>query len=271
MDIDVIKIIENETTKNRKVALVMVTKVASSTPRGEGSIMAVFENGSTYGTIGGGNFELVASTHAKECIRKGESKEFHYDLTDKGDLNMQCGGKADVFIKVFKPQFKLLIVGAGHIAFQLEKLAKMLGFHVVIFDNREEFCNRDRFPETDELICGDFSENLNNYPIDSNCFVVIVTNGHQYDKDALKAVLKKDTSYIGMIGSNKKNNHIKSVLLEEGISKEALDNVYAPIGIELGGETPEEIAFCIMAEILLIKNGGSLNHFKDKNKSFDNL
>lgn len=266
MEYKILEMISGEVKKNKRAAMVIITNSSDSTPREQGTIMAVFEDGSTYGTIGGGNLEYLSIEHAKECIRTGEDKAFNFDLTSGGNTGMQCGGKASVFIKVFKPKYKLIIAGAGHIALSLEKLGNMLGFSVVIFDDREELCNRERFPHADELIAGNIAENLREYPIDQNCFVVIVTHGHKNDQDALREVINKDARYIGMIGSSKKNKYVMNNLLNEGISKELLDKVYAPIGIDLGGETPECIAFSIMCEILAVKNNGSLKHMKEIRK-----
>lgn len=263
MEYLVLQEIVNQVKNNRTVAMVIITDSEDSTPRGSGSIMAVFQDGSTFGTIGGGNLEYSVIKSAKECIRTGEDKNYFYDLSDEGNLDMQCGGKTNVFIKVFKPKYKLLIVGGGHIAFTLCKLGKVLGFNVTIFDDRKEYCNMERFPQADELIVGDIEEKLNEYDIDNNCYIVIVTHGHKYDEVALKTVIKRNAAYIGMIGSKKKNEHIKSNLINEGIDEKLLNQIYAPIGINFGGETPEYIAFSIMAEILAVQGNSNLAHFKD--------
>lgn len=263
MEYLVLQEIVNQVKNNRTVAMVIITDSEDSTPRGSGSIMAVFQDGSTFGTIGGGNLEYSAIKSAKECMRTGEDKTYFYDLSDEGNLDMQCGGKTNVFVKVFKPRYKLLIVGGGHIALTLCKLGKMLGFYVTIFDNREEYCNIERFPQADELIVGDIEEKLKEYDINNNCYIVIVTHGHKYDQVALKTVINRNAAYVGMIGSKKKNEHIKSNLIDEGIDEKLLEQVYAPIGINFGGETPEHIAFSIMAEILAVQGNDNLSHLKD--------
>lgn len=264
MNIDVLKIIQDEIESNRKVALLTLTGIEGSTPRNEGSMMVVLENGNTYETIGGGKLELVSIAKAKECLKKGTSKKYTFDLTDnEGSLGMQCGGQAEVFIKVFKPDNKLLIVGGGHIALQLYKLGKLMNFQTLIFEDREEYCNHERFPDADELIMGDIEEKLKDYPISSDCYVVIITRGHKYDEIALKTVLNRGASYIGMIGSRHKTRYVMNNLRKEGIKEAVLDSVYAPIGLRLGGEEPTEIALSIMSEIMLVKNKGSLKHMRD--------
>ncbi|MBF8984208.1 XdhC family protein [Lutibacter sp. B2] len=249
--------------QNKKVAMAIVTKVEGSTPRNEGSMMIVSEKGEILGTVGGGNLELTTINEAKKCLKEGKSKLFKFKLNDQGSLHMQCGGDAEIFIKIFNPNHKLLIAGGGHVGLELHKLGKMLGFYTVILDDREEFCNKDRFPDADELNVGVIEENIKEYSIDSNTYIVIVTRGHQNDENVLREVLNKGAKYIGMIGSSKKNKYIMNNLLNEGLDKERLNKIYAPIGINLGGENPSEVAFSIMSEILMVKNEGSLKHMKE--------
>lgn len=263
MESKILEKITEQVKENRTVALIIITKIHDSTPRSEGSMMAVFEDGSITGTIGGGNLELAAIDIAKDCIRKGENRTVCFDLTQEGDIGMQCGGKVDVLFKIFKPQYKLMIAGAGHIALTLHKFGKMLGFYVVVFDDREKYLSNERLPDADELILGSYDKKLKEYNIDSNSFIVIVTHGHKYDEEALRAVIDRGAAYVGMIGSTKKNNFIKNNLLSDGVDNNLLDSIYAPIGLDLGGEKPEEISLSIMAEILAVKNGGTLRHIKN--------
>ncbi|MCG8541605.1 MAG: XdhC/CoxI family protein [Clostridia bacterium] len=266
MEYKVLDIISNEVKNNKKVALATITRVEGSSPRKEGSMMGVKEDGTIFGTVGGGKLELVTIRWATKAMVKGKNRMYNFKLNDEeeeGSLHMQCGGEVDIFIKVFTPADRLLIVGGGHIALKLYELGKFLGFYSVIIEDREEFCNRERFPQADELRVGVIEEILSEYPINDNCYVVIVTRGHKHDEIALRSVIGSDARYIGMIGSKNKTEHVRNNLIESKISNELIDKVYAPIGINLGGETPEEIAFSIMAEIQLIKNKGSLLHLKD--------
>ncbi|MGF7060858.1 XdhC family protein [Brassicibacter mesophilus] len=267
MEYKILEKITEQIKQNSPVALATLTNIEGSTPGKKGAMMAVLEDGTTYGTVGGGRVELVIAGVAKKCIEERESKSYSFKLDDDpGSLHMQCGGEAEVFIKVFKPDNKLLIAGGGHIGINLYKLGKILGFHTVIFDEREEYCNKDRFPEADELYPGDIEENLKNYPIGQNCYIAIVTHGHKHDEIALKTVIERDASYIGMIGSSNKTKHVMGNLAAAGVSQDKLDSVYAPVGINLGGQSPEDIALGIMAEISLIKNKGTLHHTKEIKK-----
>ncbi|MFD3158330.1 XdhC family protein [Haloimpatiens sp. FM7330] len=266
MDEKILKRIYESLNKGEKVALVTVTNSQGSTPRKRGAIMAVWEDGKILGSVGGGKIEYEVIAKAVECIKKSEDSEFDYKLNESGNLGMQCGGQAKGFIKIFNPRPKLIIAGGGHIGQQLFKLAKILDFYTVILDDREEFANSEIFEGADEVIVGDIGLKLSNYKLEEDTYVVIVTRGHKSDEGALEAVVGKKANYIGMIGSSKKILHIMNNLIEKGISKEALQKVYAPVGLNISSQMPAEIAFGIMSEILLIKNKGSLEHLRDIKK-----
>ncbi|WP_243183295.1 XdhC family protein [Anaerosolibacter carboniphilus] len=259
--------ISEEIRKNKKVAWATITKIEGSTPRKEGAMMAIMEDGSIYGTVGGGTFEAVVVEQAKKCLQGGESKAFHFELNDEeGSLHMQCGGTADVFIKIFQPKDRLLIVGGGHIAVELFKLGKMLGFYTVVFEDREDYLTYERFPDVDELLLGNIEEQLENYPMDEHCFVVIVTRGHRHDEVALMTVISRDLGYVGMIGSKNKVGYVMDQMSEKDIPQAWMKKVYAPIGLTLGGESPMEIAFSIISEIMAVKNGKKPGHMRDQMK-----
>lgn len=252
--------INKEVAKGSMVALSIITKACGSSPRGEGTMMAVVGNGEVLGTIGGGALEKNLIDLCKECIKENSNRRFSFSLTEseKG-LKMACGGEVEGYIKIFSPVKKLLIVGGGHVALPLHSIAHILGYHVVIFEDREDYCNKERFKDADELILGDINENLSNYPIDEKSNVVIITRGHIYDEIALRAVINSNANYIGMIGSKTKVGKLKTNLKEDGYSLD-IPNLYTPIGLDLGGETPEEIALSILSEISLVSNKGNLAH-----------
>lgn len=249
--------------EQKSVALVTIVKSEGSSPRGVGAMMIVDSEGNLIdGTIGGGAVEEKAKRQAAECIRRGISKTVAYDLNKDSSLSMICGGKVEVFIQVFCRQDKLIIVGAGHIAERLYRMAKILGYIVVILDDRKDMVTKERFPEADELLSGDISDNLKAVSIDENTNIVIVTHGHKYDTMALEAVINSSARYIGMIGSVNKVKTCFEILKQKGVTDEALARVYAPIGLDLGGETPEEISLAIMAEIQAAKYGKQVPSMK---------
>lgn len=265
MEIKVMEKLSECINHGQDVALVTVTNAEGSSPRGVGSMMIVDAEGKLIeGTIGGGAVEQKAKQDGAECIRRGISKTIHYELNlsnSENALHMACGGNVDVFFKVFKGRDELVIVGAGHIGDKLSKMAHILGYHITIIDERAECANKERFPEADELKVGDIGEILGNQPVSDKTNIVIITHGHKYDQIALERVIYSKARYIGMIGSKNKISLCFGNMVEKGIEKGLLSKVHAPIGLDIGGETPEEIAVAIMAQIQAVKYnklGGSL-------------
>lgn len=259
-DIQVLEKLNEYVEKNKAVATVTVVKAEGSTPRGVGSTMLVDEEGNLIaGTIGGGVLEQMAKRDALNCIKNRENKLIDYDLDksskDGKALPMVCGGKVSLFIKVYKSQERIVMCGAGHIAEKLCKIAHMLGYSITLLDDRKERLNTELFPNVEKFVHGNIKENLKNINIDSNTYVVIATHGHRFDQDALEAVLRRDAKYIGMIGSINKIKACFNNLMDKGFTEEELSRVYSPVGLDLGGEAPEEIALAIMAEIQAVKYG----------------
>ena len=251
--------------QNKTVALVTVTSANGSTPAEVGKEMLVDSSGNIGGTVGGGNLEHVSIRKAQECLERSVSASIHFDLGK--DLGMECGGEADIFIKVYSPAVQLVLVGAGHIGQALYKYAETLSYDVVVIDDREEVATRGHYPNARRILVGDIGEECEKLAISpSTTYVVIATHGHQCDEIALYQMLQKDPKYIGVIGSRNKVAVMMSNLKEKGIPQEKLDAVYAPIGIALGGGQPAEIAVSIISEILLVKNSGRLVHMKSMGK-----
>ncbi|HLR34338.1 MAG TPA: XdhC/CoxI family protein [Tissierellales bacterium] len=261
---EAVKLIE----RGEEIALATVTKASGSTPREEGTKMIVLEDGTIYGTVGGGNLESRVIDESIEALKNGQSFSLYLPL-EKEELGMECGGEVEVFIDVFKSKPKLLIVGGGHVGLAIYEIASILDFDITVFEDRQELLAKERFPLAKELILGNVEENLSNYPIDENTYIVIVTRGHKYDESCLENVVESNAKYIGVMGSKRKVKVMMDSLKKKGIDEDLLERVYTPIGLNLGGETPEEIAISIMSEILLIKNSGSLIHMKSTRK--DNI
>lgn len=264
MDEIILKEIYDQVKNGYKVALATITKTIGSTPGKMGSTIAVLEDGKTIGTVGGGMIEHKVIKKCIECLENGEDYNFEYILNDHGNIGMQCGGTALGYIKVFKPKPKLIIIGGGHIGLSLFKIAKNLDFYTVIIDDRKEFANKERFENADEIYSGDITNILKDININDNTYVVIATRGYEGDLISLRNTINRNPIYIGMIGSMKKWIKVKETLIGENIDKEKLNTVYAPVGINISSNNVDEIAFGIMAEILLIKNKGSLTHRKNK-------
>ncbi len=269
MEGKILKALSDAVDSGKSAAVVTVLEVNGSSPGKEGSMMGVFSDGSIIGTVGGGALEYNLIEEALKAIQENRSYEKSFELTEQGTLHMKCGGFIRAYIKVFAKREKLLIMGGGHLGAELYTLGKFLNKYVVIFDDREEFAKREKFPEADEIILGDMGENLRNYPLDENSYIVIVTRGHVNDKECLKAVLdsRTDVKYIGMVGSRGKVASTFKELIEEGYSKESLEKIYSPIGLNISNREPKEIALGIMAEIIAVKNGKKPAHMKERGEN----
>jgi xanthine dehydrogenase accessory factor len=177
----------------------------------------------------------------------------------------ESGTKAEVFFEVMPAPPKLIVVGAGHIAVPLVQIAKVLDFFVTVIDDRLMFANRERFPGADEVLVGDMAQMLKQMEITPSCYIVLITRGHAYDEPCLREIIHSPAKYIGMIGSRRR---IKACFQrfrdEEKIAEEVIERVYAPIGLDIGTETPAEIALSIMAEVIKVRRGGKAASLSDR-------
>jgi xanthine dehydrogenase accessory factor len=200
-----------------------------------------------------GNEELLQSIlrEAENRLQLENSRQVRLELPGSGS-------KAEVFFEVVTAMRKVIIVGAGHLAIPLVQFAKILGFHVAVLDDRVIYANRERFPLADEVIVGDMAQMLSQMEITPQTYIVLITRGHQFDEPCLRAVIHRPAKYIGMIGSKRR---IKACFIrfrdEDKIPEELLKRVYAPIGLEIRGESPEEIALSIVAEMIKVRRGGA--------------
>lgn len=162
-------------------------------------------------------------------------------------------GKESVFVEPLRPYDVLYLFGAGHVSIFVASLAAMVGFRVIAIDDRKEFANKERFKEADELIVLPFSDVFEKINISSSSYIAIMTRGHIHDLNVLRQALKRSDGYIGMIGSRQKKEKIYQALMDEGVSGEKLKQVHSPIGMDIGAETPEEIAISIVAELIRVR------------------
>ena len=245
------------TRRGDSVALATIVKATGSTPREAGTKMLIYPDGSIVDTIGGGSLEANVIAEAQEALAEGKPRLVRYELRDSevGDPGI-CGGEAEIFVDVINPHPTVLIVGAGHVGRSITVMSSFLGFRTVILDDRAEFANAERLPQADEIIVGDVAAELARFNINPQTHIVIVTRGHEHDRDALRQVVSSPAAYIGMIGSQRKVKTVFDELHKDGITEEALAAVHAPIGLDIHAETPEEIALSIMAEIVMVRRGG---------------
>lgn len=239
-------------------ALCTIVKTSGSTPRHEGSKMLVYPDGSFTGTVGGGEIEVRIIKEAINIIRTGKTALLEYSLVDptQGDPGV-CGGTMEVFVEPILPRPQVVIIGGGHVGKQVGHLAKWLGFHVVISDDRPEFCTPEANPDADEFYPVPMAMLPSQFKITPTSYLVLTTRGSNVDVAGLKPLLDTSAAYIGVIGSKRRWLTTRKALLAQGVSEESLDKVYSPMGLELQAETPEEIAVSIMAEIIALRNGGT--------------
>jgi len=227
-----------------------------------GQQMLVHENGETLGTLMlpdapvGLTLQLIES--AQKAISTGKPHIENVGATLAVARPAESANAwAEIFIEPFVPNPVLLIAGAGHIAAPLASLAHLMNFSVSVTDDRASFASRERFPTAKQLLVGDIESMLQNYPITSRTHIVLVTRAHAHDVQGLRAIIDSPAAYIGMIGSQRRVWAVFKLLHQEGVPAEKLTRVRAPIGLDLGGGTPEEIALCIMAEIIMLRHGGT--------------
>lgn len=252
----------------RTFALAGIVAASGSTPRASAR-MLVRADSTTLGTIGGGLLESRVIADALACIASRRPKVLRYDLdscSGRDSVGMLCGGSMEVFIDVVPPRRRLLIVGAGHVGLALARLASFAGPAVSVVDERLEMVSKERFPMAEALYSGsDLIEALKKVPADPDDAVVIAT--HADDERALRAVLQRTWRYCGMLGSRRKIKILFEKLKGEGIDPELLAKVRAPIGLDIGAETPEEIAISILAEILADDTSTSCKHLAEALRS----
>ena len=234
-------------------AFVLATMVEASghTPRDPGAKMIVYPDGTISGTIGGGNFEKLVIEDCLQMFADSKSyllKHYLFEETGQDSTAMICGGEARVFMELFAQPENLVIFGGGHVCRALVEVAQGLDFKITVMDNRQEILQNYRPPVTTIYAGDSYAEN---YPaLDDKSYVVIVTQGHKYDKDILGRVIKSDCAYIGMIGSKRKIAQTFASLQKEGIDKALLAKIHSPIGLDIGAEGPYEIAIAIAAELI---------------------
>ena len=263
MDEIILKKIIESLDNEKKVSLVTLTEIKGSTPRDEGSLMIVWENGSSFGSIGGGKIEHIVIGEAVEALQMEKSRSFSHSLTPEGDLKMQCGGEAKGFIRVFSPEKKLIIAGGGHVGEKVLEIGTFLGFNCIVIDDRKEYETKESLCKANKIIISPYENGLEQITVTKDTYIVIATKGHSGDLDFVRQALKTEAKYIGLIGSKIKHAFIKNSLLKEGFTDRDIDRIYGPIGLDISNQLPEEIAVSIMSEILLIKNDGTLKHRKD--------
>ncbi len=238
----------------QKAALATIVARKGSTPRKDAAKMLLFEDGRQSGSIGGGCLEAEVSREAIAVIRSEKPRLLSFDLTDDDaeESGLICGGTMEVYVEPILPVPTIFIFGAGHVGQCVAEIAKDLGFRIAVIDDRIKYANKERFPGAD-LYVAPWENVLEQLPVNANSYLLIATRGHREDLTCLRYALRSAARYIGLLGSRRKIGLFAEVLEKEGFDPACFDRVYSPVGLEIGSETPEEIAVSIAAELVAVK------------------
>ena len=241
--------------EGRRGAVATIVNVRGSIPSFKTAKMLVRDDGSIVGTIGGGCVEADVWQAARQVMEQERPRTLSFNLNQdpKYDTGLVCGGTLEIFVEPILPRAQLYIFGAGHVSLSLYRVAKDAGFDVIVIDDRETYANRERFPAAQEIIAEDYDQATAKLAPDTSAYIVIVTRGHRDDMRILRWAVQTKARYIGMIGSKRKTIAVFRELVKEGLPTNLFDRVHAPIGLDIGAVTPEEIAVSIAAELIAVR------------------
>ena len=246
----------------RRQSAVMVTVVNARGDGGgatPGAKLLFASDARTHGTLGSEALDQVARDRAAHVIDEREPRLVQY-LPDGTPAPRRSRTYVQLLYEPLLPPDRLLVIGAGHIAVPMHEIGKILGFEVIVVDDRADFATKERFPSADEVLCIPFSTVPAQITIDRTTYLVLVTRAHEHDEAVLRQVADSRAPYIGMIGSKRRVITVYRRLLEEGVTQEQLRRIYAPVGLAINARTPQEIAVAVMAEIVSVKRHGEGNH-----------
>jgi xanthine dehydrogenase accessory factor len=256
---DVVQALLELLTSRQRGALATVVRASGSTPQQPGARLLLREDGTTLGTVGGGAIERAVHDALVRCLAGSEPELMIRDLAH--DLGMCCGGRMEIFVEPILPAPRLWLLGAGHVAKPTATLARSVGFEVHVVDEREELNTAERFPEC-TLVLGDPSDELRKATLGSSDWVVIMTHDHQLDEAALEAAARQSAHYVGLVGSKRKVFRLVERVCAKRGGDFPLDHVYAPVGLDIGAVSPEEIAVSIVAELVALRHGRAAPHLR---------
>ncbi len=222
-----------------------------------GDKMLVRSDGTRIGGVGGGDVERSVVQHCIDAIPRHAVETIR--LTASGEIvgERHTEAAVEVMVEVVEAPVRLVVVGGGHIGRSLIRMGSETGFSCTVIDDRPDYANRERFPEADHVICADFEPALAELPVDHNTYIVLVTRGHKQDETSLRCLVGRPAAYLGMIGSKRRTGAVLQHLQDDGFDLDALGRVRTPIGLDIGAETPEEIAVSILAEMIMTRRGGT--------------
>src|SRR5271163_148232 len=255
MSVDVYDELTRLRRLGQKCALATIVQVRGSIPSYESAKLLVREDGSIMGTVGGGCVEAEVWNAAREVIDTQKPKNLTFSLGEDAayDNGLICGGQLNIFVEPVVPQPRAYIFGGGHVSKSISKVANLAGFSTVIIDDREAFANPERFPEAAETYADEYESVFPKLSVTSSSYLIIVTRGHRDDMRVLRWAVSTPARYISMIGSKRKTISVIHELEKEGLPRENFERIFAPMGLEIGAESPEEIAISVVAEMIAIR------------------
>ena len=261
MGVDIYSEIVRLRKAGQKCALATIVQVNGSIPSYESAKMLVREDGSMMGTIGGGCVEAEVWTAAREVIDTSKPRHLTFSLGQDAayDNGLICGGQLNIFVEPVEPQPQAIIFGGGHVSKSISKVANLAGFSTVIVDDREAFANQERFPEADATHADEYEKVFPQLNVTTSSYLIIVTRGHRDDMRVLKWAVNTPARYIAMIGSKRKTISVVKELEKEGMARHLFEKVFAPMGLEIGAESPEEIAISVVAEMIAVRRSPDAN------------
>jgi xanthine dehydrogenase accessory factor len=238
--------------QGRRGAVATIVNVRGSIPSFKTAKMLIRDDGSIFGTIGGGCVEADVWQAAREVMESEKARTLKFDLNQdpKYDTGLVCGGTLEIFVEPILPPALLYIFGAGHVALSLCESATRVGFDVIVADDRTSYATQERFPAARKVHACGFDEAMTKLDPNESSYIVIVTRGHRDDMRILRWAVQTRARYVGMIGSKRKVIEIFRALRNEGLPAHLFDRVHAPVGLDIGAVTPEEIAVAITAELI---------------------
>lgn len=256
---DVYEDLIREKHEGRACAMATIVAFKGSIPSHENAKMIVHEDGSIVGTVGGGPAEAEVILAARDVIAKGKPAMISFSLHDnpKLDTGMVCGGSLDVYVEPICPAPVMYVFGAGHVGLVTARAARAAGWDTVVADDRPEFANAERFPTASAIHAESFETAMAALKPNARSAIFIATRCHELDGQILRWAVDTPAGYIGMIGSKRKVLTVFAKLQSDGVPAEAFERVHAPVGLDIGAETPEEIAVSVTAELIAWRRGAS--------------
>ncbi|MTJ81476.1 MAG: xanthine dehydrogenase [Telmatospirillum sp.] len=241
--------------EGRKGALATIITTQGSIPSYSSAKMLVRDDGSIVGTIGGGCVEAEVITGARKVMEqeKPDVLEFSLNKNPGYDTGLICGGTLEVFVEPILSDPILYLFGAGHVGLNTCRVAALAGFKVAIVDDRSSFANADRFPDAWAVHADDWDRVMASLAPPDGAYIVIATRGHREDLRVLRWAIGTNARYVGMIGSKRKIITLCKQLVTEGVPTSALEGLHAPVGLDIGATTPEEIAVAVVAELIAVR------------------